>query len=216
MSLATRCCPEARPAAQPMRSSPLGRSACAGPMTARPPGSCSRLLPGSPALQSSRSGSAHSNTVICQPDPPDGQGWTQRYRTHTKRDNLHQATDPSGRRAKAEIFGDPYPSHADSCITLRDFVNGGWRSDRGSAARREDLPGRAKYPPLWSATPPPVDRLNCVPNWHFCAARLLLGHLAHPGPAPHPRAACASCRPSCAEGTGLLPVSFLAGALRRP
>src|SRR6516165_2671098 len=88
-----------------MRSSRLGRSACAGPMTTRPPGSCSRLRPGSPALPSSRSGSAHSNTVICQPDPSDGQGWTQRYRTHTKRDNLHQATDPSGRRAKAEIFG---------------------------------------------------------------------------------------------------------------
>jgi hypothetical protein len=39
-------------------------------------------------LPSSRGGSAHSNTVICQPDPPDGQGWTQRYRTHPERDNL--------------------------------------------------------------------------------------------------------------------------------
>ena len=41
--------------------------------------------------------------------------------------------------------------HPRARLTLRDFVNGGRRSDRGSAAHREERPDRAKYSPLWAA-----------------------------------------------------------------
>ena len=63
--------------------------------------------------------------------------------------------------------------HSRLKLTVRDYVRDGRQSSRGSAARREEPPGRSKYPPICAATGVRWSHPWCVQNRP-------IGRCAHP------------------------------------
>ncbi len=58
-------------------------------------------------------------------------------------------TDPSADPRDSQL---PRPTFSRDCSRSVTLGRNGRQSSQGWAARREESPGRAKYPPIWAAT----------------------------------------------------------------